>query len=328
MEEMLMFAPLPAPKSRWKSFVTGWGIQTAIVALVLALNVIFPQAAPQVKRFVYTSLVASVEPVTDGRQPINQQIAIESKPRHVIEASTVTKLVVPRQMREIKEPESEVKAPEIEAAAKLPDLPKLPNGPLAKVIATNTFTTPTSVMPTTAKPAAQVQTGGFGDPNGIPRMDDSKRSRNISAKGSLGLPQGAGFGNGFAGTKGIAGVGIVGDGVIQSSGFDQQYASRSQKQAIAPLVTQSGTPVEIIEKPKPSYTIEGRKHGVEGEVRLEVEFTADNRVHVLRVVQGLGFGLDEQAVHAAEQIKFKPAMHAGRAIDSTAIVHIIFELAS
>jgi TonB family protein len=328
MEEMLMFAPLSAPKSRWKSFVTGWGIQAGVVGLVLALPVIFPQAAPQVKRLVYTSLVAPVEPVINERQPINRHIVIKIEPLHVIEAPPPAKLVVPREMREIREPESEVKAPKIEAAAKLPDLPKLPNGPLTKVIATNTFATPTNVMPTTAKPTAQVQTGGFGDPNGIPGTDDGKRAANIAAKGSMGLPQGAGFGNGVGGTKGIAGVGIVGNGVIQSSGFDQQYAAPSQKQSTATLVTQSGTPVEIIEKPKPSYTVDGRKHGVEGEVRLEVEFTADNRVHVLRVVEGLGFGLDEQAVHAAEQIKFKPAMHGGRAIDSTAIVHIVFELAS
>jgi TonB family protein len=89
-----------------------------------------------------------------------------------------------------------------------------------------------------------------------------------------------------------------------------------------------GSPVEIVEKPKPSYTEEGRKHGVEGEVRLEVQFTADGHVRVLRVLQRLGFGLDEQALHCAEHIRFKPATHGGRPIDSTAVVHIVFELAS
>jgi hypothetical protein len=46
------------------------------------------------------------------------------------------------------------------------------------------------------------------------------------------------------------------------------------------------------------------------------------------VLQGLGYGLDEQAVKAAEQIKFKPALHEGQPIDSMALVHIIFELIS
>jgi hypothetical protein len=49
---------------------------------------------------------------------------------------------------------------------------------------------------------------------------------------------------------------------------------------------------------------------------------------VVRVVQGLGHGLDEQAVKAAEQIKFKPALQQGQPIDSLALVHIIFELIS
>jgi len=59
-----------------------------------------------------------------------------------------------------------------------------------------------------------------------------------------------------------------------------------------------------------------------------VLFRSDGRVHVIRVLQGLGYGLDEQAVKAAEQIKFKPALHEGQPIDSTALVHIIFELIS
>jgi TonB family protein len=59
-----------------------------------------------------------------------------------------------------------------------------------------------------------------------------------------------------------------------------------------------------------------------------VLFRASGQVHVIRVLQGLGYGLDEQAVRAAEQIKFKPALHAGQPVDSTAVVHIIFQLAS
>jgi outer membrane biosynthesis protein TonB len=49
---------------------------------------------------------------------------------------------------------------------------------------------------------------------------------------------------------------------------------------------------------------------------------------VLRVVQGLGYGLDEQAETAARQIKFKPATQDGQPVDQTAIVHIVFALAN
>jgi hypothetical protein len=42
----------------------------------------------------------------------------------------------------------------------------------------------------------------------------------------------------------------------------------------------------------------------------------------------LGHGLDEAAVTAATKIKFKPAQRNGAAVDSTAIVHVMFQLAS
>jgi TonB family protein len=67
---------------------------------------------------------------------------------------------------------------------------------------------------------------------------------------------------------------------------------------------------------------------LEGEVLLRVQFLTSGEIRVLKVVQGLGHGLDEQAMHAAEKIKFKPAEHDGQQIDSEATVHIIFELAS
>jgi hypothetical protein len=45
------------------------------------------------------------------------------------------------------------------------------------------------------------------------------------------------------------------------------------------------------------------------------------------VVRGLGHGLDENAIRAAEQIRFKPASQNGQPTDSTAVLHIIFQLA-
>ena len=54
---------------------------------------------------------------------------------------------------------------------------------------------------------------------------------------------------------------------------------------------------------------------------------ASGRVRVLRVVRGLGHGLDESAVRAAQQISFRPALRDGQPADSTAVLHIIFQLA-
>lgn len=87
------------------------------------------------------------------------------------------------------------------------------------------------------------------------------------------------------------------------------------------------TPVVILAKPKPIYTDEARKLNIEGEVLLDVVFPASGPVQVNRVIRGLGHGLDENAIRAAEQIQFKPAMSNGHAVDFPATVHIVFEMA-
>ena len=85
---------------------------------------------------------------------------------------------------------------------------------------------------------------------------------------------------------------------------------------------------QILDKPRPAYTEEARRLEIEGEVQLEVVFGASGEVHILRVVRGLGHGLDENAVVAAKAIRFLPAKRDGHTVDSTAMVHIIFQLAS
>ena len=87
------------------------------------------------------------------------------------------------------------------------------------------------------------------------------------------------------------------------------------------------TRVEITYKPNPVYTAEARNLKLEGEVLLEVEFRANGELHVIRVVRGLGHGLDEAAVAAANKMRFKPASRNGQAMDSTAIVHVVFQMA-
>jgi TonB family protein len=86
-------------------------------------------------------------------------------------------------------------------------------------------------------------------------------------------------------------------------------------------------PAEILMKPTPVYTDEARKLRIEGEVLLDVVFESSGKLQVVRVIRGLGHGLDEAAIRAAEQIRFKPAMRDGRPADSTAVLHIVFQLA-
>jgi len=66
---------------------------------------------------------------------------------------------------------------------------------------------------------------------------------------------------------------------------------------------------------------------IEGDVRLEVVFLANGSIQVNRVVSGLGHGLDESAMRAAQQIKFKPAKREGEPVDYPAVIRIEFRLA-
>jgi TonB family protein len=86
-------------------------------------------------------------------------------------------------------------------------------------------------------------------------------------------------------------------------------------------------PVEILFKPTPAYSQEARRLQVEGEVVLQVVFSASGTLRDLRVVRGLGHGLDEAALSAAEQIRFKPALRDGEPVDTAATLRFLFKLA-
>jgi TonB family protein len=60
---------------------------------------------------------------------------------------------------------------------------------------------------------------------------------------------------------------------------------------------------------------------------IQAVFEASGRIRVLRIVRGLGHGLDENAVTAANAIRFRPAGHGGQAADTVAVVRIQFQLA-
>jgi TonB family protein len=85
--------------------------------------------------------------------------------------------------------------------------------------------------------------------------------------------------------------------------------------------------IVILSKPNPLYTEEARRLGIEGEVLVDVVFLASGQVKVEGVSKGLGHGLDEAALRAAQQIRFKPALQEGHAVDFPATVHIVFQIA-
>ena len=112
---------------------------------------------------------------------------------------------------------------------------------------------------------------------------------------------------------------------VQTAAFDRRASAPAQP-SVAAVTKPIDRPVEIVFKPTPEYTDEARSARIEGTVSLELEFTAGGDVRVLRVVRGLGHGLDEAAQRAALRIRFKPAQSEDRPVDSRATVHITFRL--
>jgi TonB family protein len=302
---------LPERKNNYPALLTAFAFQSMVVVALSHFAVINPlKIIREARSLVYTPLVEMTEPVVP-------QTRIRA-----YDPPVVGKLMVSKPSPAVHIPTAVVGPPKLESQAKTPVLPIVSVLPPKPALQVGAFV-PTAEKPTPrSPPAAQVQTGGFGDSNDIRGQGDGKSKLTVATLGSFGMPDGPGYGNGTGGVHGKAAT-------VQSSGFgDESAASRPAATVQDSPQRNTGRSVEIISKPTPQYTEEARQLRLEGEVLLRVQFLTIGEVRVLKVMQGLGHGLDEQAMHAAEKIKFKPAEHDGQRIDSEATIHIIFELAS
>jgi len=78
--------------------------------------------------------------------------------------------------------------------------------------------------------------------------------------------------------------------------------------------------------PTPRYTEAARANKIQGSVTLRVLVGADGDVKQVRVVRGLPDGLTEQAIEAARQAKFKPAVKDGKPIPYWVLIQMEFNL--
>jgi protein TonB len=86
------------------------------------------------------------------------------------------------------------------------------------------------------------------------------------------------------------------------------------------------TAPQLVHEVKPDYTEEARRRGLGGDVVLEIVVRSDGRVGTIRVVQGLGGGLDQRAVDAVRQWRFTPARRQGTPVDVIVEVAVEFRL--
>ena len=333
---------LPEYRKPWTEFGCSVASQALIIALFLWVGVLHPEVL-RPSEHTYRSVQLAPTPVPVNHTP--QTPLRSERPALIARVDPSEALRLPKSQPRIKTNIVPEDAPKVEIAArKLDALPPTPAPLIPKApVKMNVFSTGSSAPQTIAKAPDKVQTGGFGDPNGVPAKASEGKAVNIAQMGSFDLPSGPGYGNGTGGANGARGV-------VASSGFGNGISTGDSKSASRTVVRQAGfgdadvaagptvhshsaeiatkiIPAEILSKPTPVYTEEARGLRIEGEVLLEVVLQASGRLQVVRVVRGLGHGLDDSAVRAAEQIHFKPAQRDGQPADSTAVLHIVFQLA-
>ena len=336
---------LPESRMHWGRFVLSYGVQSLIVAFFVVAAIVYPDVLDvPVHDYHFVSLVNTPPPVPQTPAPVKTFPAPVAKITEPVTPRPEA-MRVPAELVQPKKPVVQEEPPKVTLAATkelIPDMkPLIPRPP----VKTNVFSTGSSATPTMAAAPAKVQTGGFGDPNGVPAADTHGRPITIAQSGSFDMPNGPGSGNGTGGAHGAKGVvastgfgsGIAtgnGTGVstsrapVRQGGFgDADVVATAQPKKAAEVVSKT-LPAEITFKPRPVYTDEGRQLKIEGEVLVDVVFSANGQIHIVKVVHGLGHGLDESAVRAAEKIQFKPALKDGQPADFEAVLHIVFQLAS
>ena len=85
-------------------------------------------------------------------------------------------------------------------------------------------------------------------------------------------------------------------------------------------------PARIISRPQPNYTDAARMNQISGVVALRAVFSSAGEVTNITVVRGLPYGLSEQAIAAARQIKFEPARKDGRPVSMYMQIQYNFNL--
>lgn len=150
--------------------------------------------------------------------------------------------------------------------------------------------------------------------NHMPNIGTATPTVMPSAPPSNGTGSGGGIGSGSGGGVGVGhgpgvGTGIgggIGGGVYKVGGGIS-----------APTA---------VSAPDPDYTEEARRAKKQGTCVLWLIVDSTGRPRDIRVVRGLGFGLDAKAIDAVKQWRFQPALKDGTPVDVQISVNIDFHL--
>jgi TonB family protein len=321
--------------NRWGSFATSMVTNVTILILLLIIGAIHHQVV--VKKMQADALLFPVEPPKPPKVEVPKVKVVAPPQPPKIEIAKIEPPKIQPPKPEI-EPPKPVKLDVPKPVLNIPPAPPKavapPPAPKVGMFASNK---PTPVANNQTKP--QATTGGFGDPHGVAPNPNANKPATIAALGSFSAAPGANSGAGAARKGTVQGVdfgagvknGVPGGtshGAVASAGFANGVVGGPGHVQVAQAAAEPAfTPPVVISEPKAKYTPEAQEARVQGEVTLKVRFLASGQVEVIGVINGLGHGLDEEARHVAENIRFKPAIRNGQPVDHTTLIHVTFQLA-
>ncbi|MFZ0516642.1 MAG: TonB family protein [Acidobacteriaceae bacterium] len=185
----------------------------------------------------------------------------------------------------------------------LPPIEKAPiNPPELQVDHPKLAVAPAVVMP------QQIKLPDNNMPNlGIPQSTQVEMKSQGSGSGSgFGQGGGGGIGAGNGGGIGSGSVGGYGGGVMKVGGG-----------VTAPVV---------IHRVVPEFTDEARRVKFQGVASIGLIVDAQGNPEAVHVVNPLGMGLDQKAVEAVRQYKFKPAMFQGHPVPVQLVIEVDFHM--
>ena len=220
-------ALLPDGESRMKRVGISAILQTAFVGFILIIPLVFPQQMKTALKYTYTEVARPISEIPVAPPPKPPKIVktetppptpppVEVKLNPVQPHIFVTPKVIQPKVRSV-----DAKAPELNPVfetAKVdttqPNQPKRPK----EEVKVGTMSSGNATPATVKAPVEKVQTGGFGDPNGLPGKGNPNAHLIVNASGLNTLPNGPGYGNGTGGDKGIRGT-------VASTGFGNGTAN-------------------------------------------------------------------------------------------------------
>lgn len=150
--------------------------------------------------------------------------------------------------------------------------------------------------------------------NKLPNLGDTQSpqialsSQGSGSGGGFGQTSGGGIGSGQGSGVGIGSGGGYGGGVMSVGGG-----------VSAPV---------LIHKVEPEFTDAARRNNYQGTVAVQLIVDPQGNPEDIRVIHHLGMGLDQKAVAAVQQYKFKPAMFHGSPVAVQMVIEVAFHLYS